>query len=141
MTHKRQRIREAVVATLNTVPGWSNRVFATRARPTEQKELPVVLVYTTAEQSELATINLDLSRTLTLVLELRAKAVGALDDVLDEMSEKAEAAMSLDPRFGGLVTVGFLRETAIGLDGEGDARQSLATLTYEIRYETDPSGA
>lgn len=141
MTHKRQRIREAVVGMLETAPGWEGRVFATRARPTEAAELPVVLVYTTAEQSELATMGYDLSRTLTLVLELRSSAVGALDAALDNMAEAAEAIMASDPRFGGLATFSFLRETVIGIDGEGDARQSLASLTYEIRYETDPSGA
>jgi hypothetical protein len=139
--HKRQRIREAVVERLKTVPEWLDRVVATRARPTEPKELPVVLVYTTAERSELATIQLDLSRTLTLMLELRTRAAEDLDAALDEMSAKAEAAIMADPRLGGLVTVSFLTETTIGLDGEGESRQAFASLTYEIRYETDPTGA
>jgi hypothetical protein len=140
MAHKRQAIREAIVAILNGVPALTGKVFANRARPTEINELPVALVYTVAEESDLANIGVGLSRTLTVAIELRAKAVGALDDVLDGLCELVEASMSAEPTLGQLAFLSFLRSTAIGIDGEGEARQALATLNYELRYETDPAG-
>ena len=140
MTHKRQRVREAVIAKLTSIPDWSGRVFANRARPTEQAELPVALVYTVAEESELANIAFGLSRTLTLNLELRVSAVSSLDTVLDGYCEAAEAALRTDPTFGRLVFISFLRGTTISIDGEGEARQAVATLNYEFRYETDAAG-
>lgn len=140
MTHKRQRVRDAVVAKLASIEGWNGRVFANRARPTEPSELPVALVYTVAEESELANMAMGMSRTLTLNIELRVTAGSDLDDVLDDYCEAFEATMNDAPNFGGLVFVSFLRGTTIGLDGEGEARQAVGTLNYEFRYETDAAG-
>ena len=140
MTHKRKQIRKAIVAALNAIPALSGRSFATRARPTETAELPVALIYTVAEESEMANMAFGLSRTLTANIELRASAVGHLDDVLDDFCEVAESAMTADPTLGHLALLSFLRGTTIGIDGEGEARQAVATLNYEIRYETDAAG-
>lgn len=140
MTHKRQLIREAVVSRLGEVPGWAGRVFANRSRPTEVAELPVALVYTVSEESELANMAGGLSRTLTINIELRVSALSALNAALDALAEAAEAALSVDQTFGRLVFLSFLRGTTIGIDGEGEARQAIATLNYEFRYETDGAG-
>lgn len=140
MTHKRQRIREAIVTALAAAPVFSGRVFASRARPTETAELPVALVYTVTEESDIANMAFGLSRTLTVNIELRVSAVSSLDNMLDGYCEAAEAAMNADPTFGRLVFVSFLRGTTIGIDGEGEARQAVATLNYEFRYETDAIG-
>ncbi|HEY8359365.1 MAG TPA: hypothetical protein VIL30_18090 [Ramlibacter sp.] len=140
MTHKRQRIREAVVAVLSGIPDWQGRVFANRARPTEQKELPVTLVYSLAEESEAATIGRTLMRRLTIAIELRTSVLLALDDALDDFAEKAEQAMAADPRLGKRAIDSTLVSTTLGLDGEGDSRQAIATLTYSIKYQTDGNG-
>lgn len=141
MTHKRKRIRDAIVDVLNATTGFSGRVFANRARPTETAELPVVLVYTVNEDSELATTGYGLDRTLSVALELRGQASVNLDDALDDLCELAEAAINGDPTLGGLALVAHLVSTVVGVDGEGESRQALATLTYQVRYWTDRSGA
>ena len=103
-------------------------------------ELPARSVYTVSEDSEIANMAGDLSRTLTLSIELRATATLGLDDALDADCEAVEAAMRADQTFGRLVFLSFLRGTTIGIDGEGEARQAVATLSYEFRYETDAAG-
>lgn len=140
MTHKRQAIRTAIVAALGTMPALTGRTFATRARPTEASELPVALVYTLNEESDLANAGYDLTRNLNAVVEVRAAAAANLDDALDALCADVETAINTDPRLGGLATLAFLTGTSIGLDGEGDGRQAVATLTYRVRYETTPAG-
>jgi hypothetical protein len=140
MTHKRQRIREAVVAALSAVPGWEGRVHANRARPTEQTELPVALVYSLSEDSEAISTSNTLMRRLSLVIELRTTVLLALDNALDDFAEAAEKAMAIDPRLGRKAINSTLVSTTIGLDGEGESRQAVATLTYTIQYQTDGNG-
>lgn len=137
MTHKRQRIRDAVVATLAAIPGWEGRVHANRARPTEQKELPVALVYSLSEDSEPISMSRTLMRRLTLAIELRTSVLLALDNAVDDFAEAAEKAMAADPRMGRRAINSTLVSTTIGLDGEGESRQAVATLTYTIQYQTD----
>lgn len=128
MTHKRQSIRQAVA----TAVGGT----ATRTRPTTDDELPAVLVYTLRETSELAQLRRALERTVSVIVEIRAKSTGAIDDALDALCETAEAAMEADPTFGGLAITSFLASTSVGLDGEGDYRQAVASLEYQVIYRT-----
>jgi hypothetical protein len=137
MTHKRQRIREAVVTILSGIPGWEGRVHANRARPTEQAELPVALVYSLSEDSESISTGKTLMRRLSLAIELRTSVLLALDNALDDFAEAAEKAMAADPRLGRRAVDSTLVSTTIGLDGEGESRQAVATLTYTIQYQTD----
>jgi hypothetical protein len=128
MTHARQSIRQAVAAAVGGV--------ATRTRPTQDAELPAVIVYALKESSELAAVRRSLERTLSVIVEIRAASTGAIDDALDALCEAAEAAMDADPTFGRLAVTSFLAATTIGLDGEGDDRQAVATLEYQVIYRT-----
>lgn len=140
MTHKRQEIRDAIVGKLSAISNWSGRVFANRTRPTEPHELPVFLVYTTTEEASVATVGRRLLRRLTVAIELRVGLASNLDDELDAYAKQAELAMAADPKLGSIVIDSHLTSTTIGLDGEGDSRQALATLTYVVQYQTDGSG-
>lgn len=139
MTHKRKRIRDAVVAVLEAVPGWEGRVFANRARPTENAELPVVLVYSLAEDSNEISTGGTLLRDLTVAIEARTNVSLELDDALDEMAAKVETAMAADRRLGRRAISSRLSGTNMGLDGEGESRQAVATLTYIVQYQTHGS--
>lgn len=140
MTHKRQRIREAVVAILEAIPEWQGRVFPNRTRPTEAAELPVALVYSLNEDTDVVTMGGTLQRSLTLSIEIRASASGAIDNVLDDLAQKAEKAIAADPRLGRRAIHSRLSGTTLGLDGEGESRQAVLTLTYIIQYQTDGAG-
>ena len=128
MTHKRQSIRVAIATAIGGE--------ATRTRPTADTELPAKLVYTLREASGLVTVARSLERTLTAVVEIRASSTGAIDDALDALCETVEAAMAADPTFGRLAITSWLASTTIGLDGEGDTRQAVATLEYSVMYRT-----
>lgn len=140
MTHKRDKIREAIVAVLADIHGWGGRVKANRARPTEVAELPVRLVYTLSEDASLGSLGRTVVRHLSVAIELRVGMSDKLDAALDVDAQKVEAALAAKPKLGGLAMGLSLRSTVIGLDGEGDSRQALATLTYDVQYQTDAAG-
>lgn len=128
MTHRRQSIRKAIAAAIGGV--------TTRTRPTQDSELPARIVYTLKETSGLANLRRALERPASVAIELRVKATGDLDDALDAQCEAVEAAMEIDPTFGRLAINSFLASTTIGLDGEGDSAQGVATLEYQVTYRT-----
>lgn len=139
MTHKRQSIRDAIVAALNADPGLSGSVFSMRTRPTQDNELPCVIVYATRETSELEPLNRSkLLRTVIFAIECREKAVGDIGAAIDDLCETVEGVMDDDPSFGRLARHSFLSSTQIGLDGEPDERQAVATLEYTVTYRTAP---
>jgi len=140
MTHKREKIRDAIVAILSGIPDWSGRVKPNRTRPTEVAELPMRLVYTLSEDATQASLGRSVLRRLTVAIELRVGMSDSLDQALDTDAQKVEAALATAPKLGGLAMGLALRSTFIGLDGEGDSRQALATLTYDVQYQTDASG-
>jgi hypothetical protein len=139
VTHKRQVLREAIVAILEAIPGWEGRVFANRTRPTDATELPVALVYTVNEDATMATIGGTLRRRLTVAIELRVSVSSSLDNALDDLAQKAEVAMAVDPKLKRKALYSALTGSTMGLDGEGDSRQALMTMTYDIQYQTDGS--
>lgn len=141
MTHKRQIVRDAIVARLlELVPGLDGKVFANRARPAEPGELPLALVYTLSESAQAVTIGRSLLRTLTVIVEIRARLAEGSDDFLDDLCQAVEKAIAVDPTLGRKAMSCVLGSTAIGLDGEGETRQMLAALTFTVQYRTDPTG-
>ncbi len=140
MTHKRQLIREAIRLRLEDIPELAGRCHSTRSRPTEARELPVAIIYTLSENAEQISVGRTLMRTLSAVIEIRASAAGAIDNALDDLSQVVERTMALDPTFGRKALNSALASTTVGLDGEGETRQAIATLTYNVRYQTDGNG-
>lgn len=134
MTHRRQQIREAIAEALGAHATLTGRVFATRVHPTPDADLPVVLVYMLAESSELENLNRNLRRDADAQIEIRVAATDGMDDALDDLCEIVEAVMEATPQFGGLVVNSWLTGTQIGIDGEGDFRQGVGTLTYRVQY-------
>lgn len=141
MTHKRQTIRDAVVAIIGTVPTLTGRVVSTRTRPTDVKELPCAIVYTLSETSAPFSVSGTLQRTLSVAVELRISASDAIDAALDALCQSVEQAIAADPRLGRRAINTALTSTVIGLDGEGEVKQALATLTYTVIYTTDAGGS
>lgn len=141
MSHKRKAIRHAMRDILMASPTLAGRVFTTRARPTETRELPVVILYALDEDAERINYQGSLMRALSVAVEIRATASGNLDDALDDLCSAVEAALATDRQLTGLVTDSVIASTAIGLDGEGEARQAIATLRYNVRYQTDARGS
>lgn len=137
MPHPRQTIRDAIKAILNATPGFEGRVDTTRSRPTSTSELPCIIIYTLQETSGRSSTGGGLLRTLNVGIEIRTASSGEIDDALDDLALVVERAMLADPRLGGLAIDTYLTATAVGLDGEGESRQAVATLSYTVLYGTD----
>lgn len=139
--HKRQIIRDAIVALLKLgIPALDGRVYPNRARPTEMTELPVALVYSLSETAQNFTIDGYQYRDLNVIIEIRARLGIGSDDLIDDLCLAAERAIAADPRLGGVANLVDIASTQIGLDGEGETRQMVASLSYTIQYETGPTG-
>jgi hypothetical protein len=118
----------------------AGRVASTRTRPTDVSELPCAIVYTISETSDVFSVSGTLVRTLTAAVELRISAADAIDAALDMLCESVEQAIAASRRLGGKAINCVLTSTVVGLDGEGETRQALATLTYTVTYTTDGNG-
>jgi hypothetical protein len=136
MTHKRQLIREAIAAEVDTVLSLTGRVFMTRTRRTAQSEMPVALIYTNEENSQQDVNDPRLLRDLSVFLELHIAKVEGIDETLDGLCEPVEAVIAANPRLGGLALNTVLARTRMGYDGEGDEKHGVAILTFEVMYRT-----
>lgn len=139
MASQRKAIRQAVIATLqaaNTVAG--TRVFANRARPLFEAELPAILVYTKDEAAEIFNVaGPEYKRNLRLSLELvvQAGADQALDDLLDDFCEAVEQAMFNDANYyGGVSSDIYLGETEMDILTEGAKPIGAAKITLMLPY-------
>jgi hypothetical protein len=141
VTHRRELIRDAIALIIGQVPALTGKVVTTRTRPTEPKELPLAIIYTLNETSRPFSIGATLERTLNVGIEIRITAATAIDTALDVLCQAVEQAMAAKPKLGGRAMRSSLASTVVGLDGEGENRQALATLTYTVVYQTDATGA
>lgn len=138
MSHKRAQLRQAAVDILEAIEDLGATVHRTRIRPTPDEKLPAVNVYALRETSELQNMKRNLGREASLVLEIRVGTTEDMDDEIDDLCEKVENAMESSYLFGGLATNSWLASTTIGIDGEGDYRQGVASMEYRVGYRTVP---
>jgi hypothetical protein len=134
MSHVRTQIRAAAATALATLGG----VHVSRVHPIEPQELPVYLVYTTAETAdyggEFGSLSA-LERRLQLVIEIVATA-DDLDLALDAGMASVEARIGADITLGGLCTQCLLTAIEISTSVEGAAPIGRARMTYEAIYRT-----
>lgn len=136
--HKRAAIRAAIAAALIATPELATRVDTSRVRRTQDPELPVALVYSLQEPNQRGPLNGPLLRRLSVIVEIRVKALATLDDDVDTLCAVVEAALAIDPSFGRLAMDSYLESTQIGLSGEGEVRHGVAILTYAVSYVATP---
>ena len=131
MSHVRAQIRTAVSAVLDDI----TTVYASRVYPLEADELPVILVYTNAEQIESQAFN-TLDRVLELVVEIVAKSGDALDDELDDLLARCETAIAANPDLDGLAVEAIPVTIDVSVSTEGAQPVGRARLTYSVLYRT-----
>lgn len=139
MASVRRRIRQAVATALAGLPLTGARVFRSRVYPLEAADLPGLLVYVRDESVE--AISLPAPRTLERRLQLDvvavARAVGDLDDLLDDIAEDVEQALAMPcAALAGLAKRITLTSTELALLDGGDQPLGRATLTYTVDYFT-----
>ncbi len=130
MTHPRATIRNAVADRLSSIA----TVRRNRAQPLQREDVPCLAIYT---RSEAVTEGLSYrERNLDLVVDAYAKAGEGLDDALDDLVEAIEAAVDLDPTFGGLAVATVLTNTVVELSGDGETAMGVVRLWYRLTYDT-----
>lgn len=138
MAHVRKLIRDDIETTLTGLSTTGSNVYQTRVYPIAENRLPGLAIYTSSEATEYATINPPRTqiRTLTVSVDVYAKAVTAYDDALDAICVEIEEALYTDRTRGG--NAKDTRITAFDSDfsGDGDQPVARATLTVEVDYVT-----
>jgi hypothetical protein len=138
MPHPRQSIREAVAARLRE--SFAN-VFASRAKPLFDQDLPAVLVYSASESIKQERWDIDGFGALTRELELFVEAVdtgkGDLDDKLDAHALAIESALDgweVPNRKSAILR---FRGTDTDMSVEGNKTYGAIRLAFSLTYQTE----
>lgn len=136
----KRQIRIYIQSLLKGKTAAKDRVFINRAVPTQEEELPVILIYSTAESiRRFNEAPKDYLRTMTLKIEVIAQGSkdDDLDGILEGFGDKVEALMELDETLGDLVSHLELTATEYQADSEATNSVGLLALTYSIIFVTE----
>ena len=138
MPHVRQSLRERIASNVTGLTTTGANVFQSRVYTLEPDDLPCLLVYSTSETSERATMATtdSLNRDLTVMVEGYARTASNLDDTLDTISAEVETAVASDPTCNALALDTFLQSTEIEYDSEGDQPIGSVRLSFSVHYQT-----
>lgn len=138
MAHVRKQIRDKFSQILSAgVPLVSSRVYGSRVYPLTEAKLPAITVYTGGEASELNTMGLKtLSRTLSVSVDVYARATQTLDDDLDAICVQVENAIAAQYTLNGLSKNTVLSSTDIDFSGDAEQPVGVARLTFDVLYHT-----
>tara|TARA_Y100000401_G_scaffold100607_1_gene89553 strand:+ start:589 stop:1032 length:444 start_codon:yes stop_codon:yes gene_type:complete len=136
--HVRQSLRERIASNVTGLTTTGANVFQSRVYTLEPDDLPCLLVYSTSETSERATMATtdSLNRDLTVMVEGYARTASNLDDTLDTISAEVETAVASDPTCNALALDTFLQSTEIEYDAEGDQPIGSVRLSFSVHYQT-----
>lgn len=146
----RKKIRKKVAEILKNATDAGPRVFPNASTPPWAEDLPVILVYARAEPvTPFSEAPRELKRDLDLTIEIIAEGpevdedgnepVGkkSVEDIVDEIAEQVECAMSKDETLQGTADNSILTNTDLEFEGTGAAPTGSARLTYAIEYVTN----
>lgn len=138
MAHVRKQIRDKFSQILSAgVPLVSSRVYGSRVYPLTEAKLPAITVYAGGEASELNTMGLKtLSRTLSVSVDVYARATQTLDDDLDAICVQVENAIAAQYTLNGLSKNTVLSSTDIDFSGDAEQPVGVARLTFDVLYHT-----
>lgn len=134
MTHLRTQIRQEVVNILKDNTAAANKVYGSRIHPIDN--LPAIAVFTISEESETVTISYPRTqnRNLTLAVEIYVKANTGFDEQVDSLAAEVETLLAAG--LGNLAKDIKLIATTMTLSGDGEKPAAVATLNYNILYQT-----
>ena len=138
MAHVRRQIRDKVASILSTnVTLVKRRVYTTRVHPLNEENLHAISVYTGSELVQRLNAGVtDISRDLTLDIDIYVRETRNFDDDVDAIAVQIEEAMAGNFTLDSLVKSSVLTSTEIRFDGEADQILGVAKMTYSIRYVT-----
>lgn len=138
MAHVRKLIRDDIETTLTGLATTGSNVYQTRVYPIAEDRLPGLAIYTSTEATDYATITPPRTqvRTLSVSVDVYAKAVTAYDDLLDAACVEIEEALYTDRTRGGNAKDTRIIAFDSDFSGDGDQPVARATLTVEVDYVT-----
>ena len=138
MAHVRKLIRDDIETTLTGLATTGANVYQTRVYPIAEDRLPGLAIYTSSEATDYATITPPRTqlRTLSVSVDVYAKAVTAYDDLLDAACVEIEEALYTDRTRGGNAKDTRIIAFDSDFSGDGDQPVARATLTVEVDYVT-----
>lgn len=142
MSHVRTQVRDLVVAALKDIPDMKFSVFASRVTPLQQDRLPAILVYTTEEAVEIATIGpprLQL-RQLAIMVDIVISLRDVFDEELDAFQIEVEKILGGAAFLGDMTTAkikDFILISAVKtMSGEPDTTTCATRMMYRADYTT-----
>tara|TARA_R110000765_G_scaffold130957_2_gene229487 strand:+ start:3221 stop:3634 length:414 start_codon:yes stop_codon:yes gene_type:complete len=116
----------------------SSRIYISRTYPVTSANLPALTVYAGSETSSLVTIGISktLQRTLSVNVDVYARATSNLDDDIDAITVQVEEAIAADFTVNGLAKEALLTSTDIEYSGEAEQQIGIAHMVYDVLYHT-----
>jgi len=140
MAHARQQIRDAVATALGSIDEVGDNVYTSHVYPVDR--LPALVITTPSETylEEASAMGDDQAFLLDLEVRVLAKAESdTVDDLLDTIAAKVQAALAADDTLGGRVLNLITTETEVEIDAEGEQPIGVATTTWSCIYRIDPA--
>lgn len=134
--HIRQSIRDNIKTTLTGLGITGDRVYVNRLYPFIQQVSNGILIYTESEATEYLTMGRPRSqeRTLTLKVEIYAKSMTNLDNLIDDIALEIENALCIDPTRGGVATDTMIMNFDSDFSGDGDSPVGVGMLDVIVKY-------
>jgi len=141
MAHVRAKIRNALKSALTGLSITGSNVFKSKAYPRHADQLPALLIYSGAEESEPVDFDDATDRDYDVVVEAALFASAEqVDDLLDDIAVEVENAILVDQTLGGLAKSTTLTgsEPDTSLDGEMPFGSLAMTFTVNYVAASDP---
>ena len=134
--HIRQAIRDNVKTTLTGLATTGDRVYVNRIYPFIQQVSNGILIYTESESTDYLTMGRPRSqeRSLTLKVEIYAKATANLDNSIDDIALEIENVLYNDPSRGGVATDTMIMNFDSDFSGDGDSPVGVGILDIVVKY-------
>lgn len=129
--HVRKQLRDATAVRLTGLTTTGSRVYESRSVPVGDANLPGLLIYTTQEQAQDATMAADVERRIEVRVEGVAKAATNLDDTLDLIAKEVEIALSTALTIGAASTQLVYQGAVITMQDGLDQLVGVVALTFE----------
>jgi hypothetical protein len=137
MSSIRKEIREKITEILTGNTDAGTQVFKSRTHAVDPSELPAILVYSRDETVEIFNAApRELKRSLTIGIEIAAKADEDLDDTLDDLSDQVEALISENQTLSDTASDIVLQRVELHLVEEGNQQHGACVMTYLVTYYT-----